>query len=233
MKITVIEYNLILFLREQQHIISLNADILNCCEAKWHGDIPIDILAQDIYRFAAEDTKQSLFKKLDEIAKEQRQSMSVEIAKIWWDTFWHPKSMTSIDFNDAKDALKQNIPIIDVSKKYGVVVNLATTKQVSDIWQMFKTMHDYTLPKGLMIHGMSCSNLSEHWFDFHWDLVNSNRYIFMIIYVEPNPLKFTLLDSRESAIELAKNDQIRDSLVYTIMRKPVEEDEFQIPNGEV
>ena len=230
MAITAIEYSLIRLLR-QQHI-PLNIDILALGKVHWNGDVLIDVLAQDIYSFAVEDTRQSLFRKLDEIVKEQRQSMSIEIAKIWWDTFWQPKSMASIDFCGTKDALKQdfNLPI-DVPRKYGAVVNLATTEHISDIWQVFKTMHDYTLPNGLIIHGMPCSNLSEHGFNFHWDLVSANLYEFMILYAEPNPLKFIRLDNREFAIELVKNNQIAgDSLIYACLRKPAEENEFQIPN---
>lgn len=86
MAITAIEYVLFSQMR-QQNAIPLGGDCLELGEANWYGDVAVEQLGQDIYRFAKEEERTALFRQLDEITQAKRPGMLFEIAKVFWRTF--------------------------------------------------------------------------------------------------------------------------------------------------
>jgi len=236
MAITAIEYTIFRQMREQ-NAITLNADLLELGEANWYGDVPIEQLAQDIYRFAKEDERTTLFRQLDEIVQAKRPGILFEIAKVFWKTFWQPHSMTAVDFHGTENALKLDLNRpIELPQRYSTVFNLGTAEHVFNIAQVMKTVHDYTLPGGMMIHGIPFTGWFDHGFynvqpTFFWDLALANSYAVMAyLYVEHKPLKLVQLLRREDVISLVKQKQIgQNALLYCVLRKPQEDREFRIP----
>lgn len=70
MAITKIEYALFKLLRDQ-NAIPLNAEVLELGEANWYGDVNIEILGQDIYRYALNEKTKNIFCQLDQIVATQ------------------------------------------------------------------------------------------------------------------------------------------------------------------
>ncbi len=236
MAITAIEYNLFRQLREQ-NALPLGGDILELGEANWYGDVPTETLLGDIERFAPAAEREDLARQLGEIVGAKRQQMLFEIARIWWRAFWQPASMTAIDFHGTERALKQdlNAPLA-LPRQYHVVTDLGTAEHVFNVAQVMKSIHEHTLPGGLMIHGLPFAGWVDHGFysfnpTFYWDLAAANGYAMMVCaYAELKPLKLIQLPRRESILDMVKNGQIgQNALIYAVLRKPDQDAEFRIP----
>jgi SAM-dependent methyltransferase len=236
MAITGIEYNLFRLLREQ-NVIPLGSEVLELGEANWYGDVDVRVLAQDVYRFMPEASRQETFRRLDEIVNAKRPSILFELAKIFWQTFLQPRAITAIDFHGTEQALKidLNNPI-DLGRQFQVILNLGTAEHVFNVAQVFKTVHDHTAPDGVMIHGLPFSGWVDHGFfnfnpTFYWDLAAANGYAVLgAAYAELKPLKLIQLHGRESIIDMVKQDQIgTNSLIYVVLRKSRQESGFCIP----
>lgn len=236
MAITGIEYNLFRLMREQ-NVLPLGSEVLELGEANWYGDVDLRVLAQDVYRFLPEDSRQETFRQLDEIVTAKRPGMLFEIAKIFWQTFLQPTMMTAIDFHGTDRALKidLNNPI-HLDRRFQVILNLGTAEHIFNVAQVFKTIHDHAAPNCVMIHGLPFSGWVDHGFfnfnpTFYWDLAAANRYtVCAAAYAELKPLKLVQLRGRESIIDMVKQDQIgKNSLIYVVLRKSLHESDFCTP----
>lgn len=236
MAITGIEYSLFRGLREQGKL-PLYGDILELGEANWYGDVDAQTLRNDINRFIPENERGVLLDTLDEILKAQRTDFRFEIAKIFWKTFLQPKSMSAIDFHGTEQAMRLDLnDQIDLQRKFNLVMNLGTVEHVFNVAQAFKTIHDHTLPGGMMVHGLPFTGWIDHGFyafnpTFFWDLAAANNYTILVAcYTELNPLKLIQLQSREQVLEMAKNGQVGgNSLLYVVMVRPAELLPFRVP----
>lgn len=236
MAITEIEYTLFRQLREQG-ALPLGGDILELGEANWYGDVAVDRLAQDIYRFARENDRKDLFLRLDRIVRDNLPSAPSDLAKIYWRVFWQPASLTAIDFHGTETALKLDLnKPLSLPAPFHAVLNLGTAEHVFNIAQLFKTVHDFTRADGLMVHGLPFSGWVDHGFysfnpTFYWDLAAANDYtVLSCLYAELEPAKLVQLHHRESVIELVKTGQLgENSLIYTVFRKAPQDTEFRIP----
>jgi len=236
MAITGIEYNLFRSMREQ-NALPPGGDILELGEANWYGDVDLSVLGQDIYRFVPKEDRQSLFRHLDEVSRAQGPGILWEIAKVFWQVFLQPRSMTAIDFHGTDKALKLDLnDPIDLQCRFDVVMNLGTVEHVFNVAQAFKTIHDHTRPGGLMIHGLPFSGWVDHGFysfnpTFYWDLAGVNGYdVLVMLYAELDPVKLVQLETRERILELARDNGIgKNSLVYAVLRRPAEDRLFRLP----
>ncbi|MFZ2541857.1 MAG: hypothetical protein WAW75_08805 [Gallionella sp.] len=236
MAITGIEYNLFRSMREQ-NTLPIGSDILELGEANWYGDVDLKILVQDINRFAPEEIRQSLIRQLEEITTANRPGVLWEIAKIYWQTFFQPRFMTAIDFHGTEQALKLDLnDPIDLQRQFHVVMNMGTVEHVFNVAQAFKTIHDHTLPSGMMVHGLPFTGWVDHGFysfnpTFYWDLATINGYEMLImLYAEINPVKLVKLQNREQILAMAKNGQVgKNALIYVVLRRPAEALPFRVP----
>ena len=175
MAITQIEYQLFRSLREQG-ALPLGGSMLELGEANWYGDVPLEQLGEDIYRFAPEAQRKPLFEALDAQNREKGKWWLFAVADIFWKTFLQPKERVAIDFHGTESALRLDLnQTIDLSRTFDIVTNLGTAEHIFNVHQTFKTIHDHTAPKGLMIHGLPFSGWVDHGFynfnpTFYWDL---------------------------------------------------------------
>jgi len=236
MGITEVGYTLFKQMREQ-NAVPLGADVLELGESNWHGDVDIRVLVQDVYRFIPEDSRQETLRRLDEIIAAKRPGILFEIAKIFWQTFLQPRTMTAIDFHGTEQALKLDLNTpLDLGRQFQIVLNLGTAEHVFNVAQVFKTIHDHAVPGGVMVHALPFSGWVDHGFfsfnpTFYWDLAAANGYTVMAaVYTEMNPSKLIQLQGRESIIEMDKKDQIgKNSLICVVLRKADKESIFRIP----
>lgn len=236
MAITGIEYTLFRSLREQ-NVLPLGGDILELGEANWYGDVNIGRFGQDIYRYAPEAARKQMFLRLDEIARTQAPDALWELARLFWQTFLQPRSMTAIDFDGTERALRLDLnDPIDLQRSFDAVLNLGTVEHVFNVAQAFKTIHNHTAPGGLMMHGLPFAGWVDHGFynfnpTFYWDLAAANRYtIVAAVYTELNPLRLVPLTSRERILEMARDGQIgKNALIYVALRRPAEAEPFCVP----
>lgn len=221
----------------EQGVLPLNGNVLECGEANWYGDVTLKELANDIRRFATDKDCPLLLRQLDEIDQSKSPGMMWEIAKVFWQAFLKPASMTAIDFHGTEQALKLDLnDPVDLQQKFDLVMNLGTIEHVFNVAQALKTIHDHTLPDGLMVHGMPFTGWVDHGFysfnpTFYWDLAATNGYSMVgMMYTEMRPLKIIQLDHREHILKIAKNGQIgKNALIYAVFRKPKEVLPFRVP----
>ena len=236
MAINIIEYNLLRRMR-QEKLLPLGGDILELGEANWYGDVDLKILSQDIAKYAAPDRQPALLASLQETVAANGKWVLWDIAKIYWETFLQPKSVTAIDFHGTEKALQLDLNgPVDLGRKFDIVMNIGTLEHVFNVAQGFKTVHDHTRPGGFMLHGMPFTGWIEHGFyNFNptiiWDLAASNGYrVEMFIYSEIKPPKMVHLTEREQVRKMAKNRQIgENAMLYAVLRRPEEEKPFQLP----
>jgi hypothetical protein len=217
--------------------LPLGGHVLELGQANWYGDVDVEALRQDITRLAVEGERAHLLRELDEIMQAQRPEMMFEIADVYWRTIWQPASMTAIDFHGTASALRQDLNNpLDLPRQYAVVMNLGTAEHVFNVYQVFKSMHDHTLPGGMMVLALPFSGWVDHGFynfnpTFYWDLAAVNGYtVKLCVYSEMQPLKLIQLERRETILELAKNGQIgANSIIYTALCKPQQPAEFRVP----
>ena len=236
MAINIVEYNLIRFLRENK-IFQLGGDLLEVGEANWYGDVDPNMLRSDILKFALPEKQQALAAELDATLKSNRPSAPWEVARIYWETFLQPASRTAIDFHGTETALKLDLNSpIDLKKQYHVVNNCGTLEHVFNVGQAFKTVHDHTLPGGLMIHQTPFVGWIDHGFynfnpTFFWDLAATNFYhVCIFLYAELEPPKTVRLTSREQILQMAKNNELGKTAVFLIvLRRPDQAIPFRFP----
>ena len=200
MAISFVEYSVMRFLREN-NLFPLGGDLLEIGEANWYGDVDPGILRADISKFAIPERRQSLLTELDDALKSERPGASWDIAKIYWDTFFHPSSITAVDLHGTEKALKLDLNApIDLKRQFHVVNNCGTLEHVFNVGLAFKTIHDHTLPGGFMIHQTPFIGWIDHGFynfnpTLFWDLAAINNYhICVFLYAELNPPKTIQLE---------------------------------------
>src|SRR5437868_881623 len=108
MAISFIEYHVMRSMQEKG-LLPRGGDLLELGEAQWYGDVGLDDLRADILQFAAPPMQQTLLAQLGEAAKSKHRDVSWDIAKIFWQTFLQPSSMTAIDFHGTETALKLDL----------------------------------------------------------------------------------------------------------------------------
>jgi hypothetical protein len=236
MAINYVEYNLMRLFREQK-LFTLGGDLLELGEANWYGDIDPKILREDILKFAAPENQKSLLTELDDALKSGHSEASWTIARIYWNTFLNPTSITAIDFHGTSKALKLDLNCpIDLKRQFHVVNNCGTLEHIFNVGQAFKTIHDHTFPGGFMIHQVPFTGWIDHGFynfnpTFFWDLAFANQYhICIFVYLELNPPKVIQLLNREQILEMAKTDAIgKNANLLAVFRRPERPEPFKIP----
>ena len=236
MAISVIEYQLVRSLQEQ-NLFPRGRDLLEIGEANWYGDIHLDLLRADIARFAAPERRAELLQALDQAAGRGDTQASWDIAKIFWQTFLAPASITAIDFDGTATARKLDLnQPIDLGQRFDIVHNAGTLEHVFDIAQAFRNMHNLTKPGGVMIHHAPFVGWVDHGFyamqpTLFWDLAEANGYhVAAMIYAEVDPPRLESLPSREAILEMAKAGRIgRNANLAAVLQRPHTEAPFRIP----
>lgn len=237
MAITAIEYSLFSQLK-QSGVLPLSPALLELGEANWYGDVPIEQLGNDIYRYVSnDDEKKQLYLALNRLVADRPPTMLWDVAKIFYRTFLNYCDTVAIDFDGTAAALKLDLnQPLDLGRQFDIVFNGGTAEHVFNQFQVFKTIHAATLPGGIMIHGLPFTGWMDHGFynfnpTFFWDLAAANDYqILALVYAELSPLKLVQLHQREQTAEMLTSGQIgANSLIYAIFKKTSVEQPFISP----
>jgi hypothetical protein len=221
--------------------IPANPDVLELGEANWYGDVSIGELVEDIKAFTAPARGLELLKDLKQVMSSciggANNQVSFDISKIFYKTFLNYRSITAIDLGGTDNALQYDLNIpVPLETQYHIVINTGTAEHIFNLFQFFKTVHERTLPGGLMIHAMPFTGWLDHGFfnfnpTFTVDLAAANCYqLLMWIYGEVKPLRIVQLKSIEQVHTMAQHNELgSNSLQYLVMQKPREETPFTAP----
>lgn len=212
--------------------------LLEIGEANWYGDVSKQSLVDDIHQFVTDPARrQTLLARLNEVEKLDHNAMSFEIPKIFYEIFYAPCEHQAIDFHGTEIAQKLDLNVpIRLSRKFDIIINHGTAEHVFNIGQVYRTIHEWTVPGGLMIHEGPFFGWVDHGFytmqpTLFFDLADFNQYVIHGLFITEIASQMMLnVHSREEIYELAKNKKIPDnSQLFVVMRKSAHEQPFRVP----
>ena len=220
-------------MRQQRH---RGGDLLEIGQANWYGDVSLNQLAADIERFAAAQQRAALLQEL-ETARADPAAATWDLARLFWQAFLSPASITAIDLGGTATAHKLDLnQPIDIGQRFDIVHNAGTLEHVFDIAQAFRNIHNLTRPGGFMIHHAPFVGWVDHGFyslhpTLFWDLAEANGYhIPFMLYAEIDPPLLERLNSREAVLAMAKAGRIgRNANLAAVLQRPNAEAPFRVP----
>jgi hypothetical protein len=218
-------------------LLPRGAAVLEVGEANWY-DLDSLALVDDVKKFVRDPLRaEALINRLHELVGTKPAGYLFGIAKVFYEVFFAPTEMQSIDFNGTSRSLglDLNAPIM-LNRKFDVSINHGTAEHIFNIAQVFMTMHEYTIPGGMMIHESPFTGWIEHGFynlqpTLFFDLCEFNRYAMYGMFVQDLTTRTVLqIQTREDVYQLTKDKKLPDnSMLLTILRKHAEDRPFQIP----
>ena len=233
MAIAISHYSLIKKLREQNILPYFNT-ILEIGEQNWYGDVHPKSLFNDIKLFAKESQKDDLTVQLKSILKDHPRTILFDIAKIFYKIFFHVESLESIDLHGTSSSMKLDLNLIhDLGKQYDCIINLGTAEHIFNVYQVFKSIHEWIKKDGIVIHCLPMYGEVDHGFyNFHptffWDLVFANKYR-KILIAKSNMKEIIIFNDRQSCSKnIISMDKTKTYGMWSIYQKKSNED-FKIP----
>jgi hypothetical protein len=224
-------------------IVPKNPHILELGESNWYGDVPLQQLEQDIRsRANSQELKTELLVKLSECRSKlagdpPRNEPLWELSKIFYKAVLDFASYTAVDLNGSGNALKYdlNAPIV-MDRQYEMVIDFGTAEHVFNVLQVFKTVHEVTLPRGFMLHGLPFHGWIDHGFynfqpTFFLDLAAANGYdVRMLLYRNMQSNEMTQIKSQDQISQLFDSSKVAGSgSLFVIYQKAAKETEFCVP----
>lgn len=204
MAITAVDFAVWLALREQR-LLPERPDVLEIGEANWHGDVSDEELANVTGWPTPDDI--TTFQKARDFYIEVLDHNTIDAIDL------HGPSARKYDLNEP----------VPVSERYGVVINNGTAEHVWNQYQLFKTIHDLTLPGGLMYHFLPMTGWLDHGFftyspTFVADLCLANRYT-IICWVVASITPFSIRQVK-SVDEVHAGPIPENACMVAVLQKP-------------
>ena len=212
--------------------------LLEIGEANWYGDIKPLSMIDDITRFVTDPVRRdALITRLKEIVKAEPATFRFDVVKVFYELYFSPSEIQAIDFDGTPLAqpLDLNYPI-DLGRQFDTVINHGTAEHVFNIAQVFRTIHEHTVPGGLMLHESPFTGWIDHGFygmqpTLFFDLAEFNGYalqgLLITNLVDQSAIQ---VRGREHLYELIRERKIpENTLLFAIMRKSPEESAFKVP----
>jgi hypothetical protein len=237
MAITAVHYFLIRSMFENG-LLPQGGAILEIGEANLYGDVAAETLAEDIRKYVADPVRRDkLLARHAELAASPQAWTRFDQAKLFYEVFFAPAQVQAIDFHGSPLAQKLDLNHpVKLDRKFDVSINHGTAEHVFDVAQVFRTMHDYTVPGGTMIHGSPFTGWIEHGFytfqpTLFVDLAQFNQYQIRGIFVmDIAGRTVTPLNRREDVYQNARAGKIpRNSNLFVVLRKGMVDRPFQFP----
>ena len=219
-------------------LIPPRPSVLELGEAEWYGDVSTETLSEEIDNHVSDQRlREELHQKMVDTLCADSRSKGWDLAKIFFKVFLDYEKLIAIDLHGTPDAKQINLNYpVDLGEQFDIVMNNGTGEHVFNVFQFFRSTHEFTRPGGLMLHVMPFRGWLEHGFysfnpTFFWDLAAANDYGMRILaYTELMPPKVIQLKRREKIIELAGNGTLgANANLYAVMQKNAVESEFKIP----
>jgi hypothetical protein len=217
-----------------------NPTILEFGEQHWHGDVSLNDVKQDIDVFLPEKA-QHVRQELSQLMQRQDDRKNFDMAKIVYRLFFDYQTLTAIDLHGTEHSLPLDLNHeISLDQKFDISINFGTGEHVFNVYQFFKTLHDYTKPGGIMLHVMPFLGWMDHGFfnlqpTLYWDLAERNHYeVLAFLFIDGK--KFVYLEDRQTVTQYLmalrlepQKCSVISSNIYVAMQKPEESSDFQIP----
>ena len=238
MAITAIHYSILRSMFEQG-VLPQHGAMLELGEANWYGDVSALAMVEDIKRFVSDPVRRdALVQRITEVVEKRDPETGLfDAAKVYYELFFAPSEMQVVDYHGTRLAQKLDLNgPVPLNRRFEVVINNGTAEHIFNIGQVFRTVHDVTVPGGLMIHEGPFRGWVDHGFynpqpTLFFDVAEFNRYEILGMFVgTPGSQTVFRIASREQVYAAAKNSQIpENALLFTYLKKAAEDGPFRIP----
>lgn len=222
----------------EQGILPQGGALLELGEANWYMQITQEMLVDDIRRLLTDSTRRDqLIERLAGVMERRERTYLFDISKVFYEMFFSPSHLQAVDFEGTPQAHRfdLNHPLA-LDRRFDVVFNHGTAEHIFNIAQVFKTIHDYTLPNGLMIHESPFTGWIDHGFyslqpTLFFDLARVNNYTVVGMFVEDlTAMKLTQIRDQDAVAELVRSGTLPAStMLLTILRRGPDEPPFCFP----
>ena len=219
-------------------VLSADLSLLQIGEPIWSGPWDPNELLSDANRFVSDpDRRAAIAKRINELAARRDADVRIEAARTFLDLFFSPRYVQTIDVDGGPDVLRHDLnqPLV-LDRRFDVVVHHGAAAHVFDPAQVFRTIHDWTLPRGLMIHQVPFTGgIDRGFYNFQptlfSDLALANGYdVLGMFIVDPVGCKFSQVKTREAVYEFARAKKIAaNALLFAALRTDVVERPFRVP----
>lgn len=228
---------------KEAHVLPARPHIIEFGESNWYGDVPYHRLEQDIDRYVTDQNlREELRCKVEHCIK-QLEEQDPEYAALWdlsrifYKTFLNYESYTAIDLGGSPSALKLDLnQPIKLERQFDIAINFGTAEHVFNVYQVFKTIHEVTMPGGIMINSMPFQGWIDHGFfnfqpTFYYDLAAANDYqLPLLIYSQAKSSHVVQINSREHVSELCRQEVFQgNGTLFAAFRKPLQDAPFRVP----
>lgn len=181
MSIASVHYNYFKYLKLNNALPEARS-ILEIGEQNWYGDLDPHVLLNDISEFSEIGGKADLLQEVSKVIQVPSETQAFDIAKQFYKVYFNSDRITSIDLHgtDKSIALDLNDPH-DLGEQFDSIFNLGTAEHVFNVYQAFKSMHDWLKVGGRIYHCLPMYGEIDHGFynfhpTFYWDLAYANNY---------------------------------------------------------
>jgi hypothetical protein len=219
-------------------VLPRNGALLELGEANWYDADSWPTLAEDIKRYVEDRLRRdALLARLAQIVEKRERQFRFEIAKVYYELFFAPTVLQAIDFHGTNVAKKLDLnePVV-LDRRFDVVINNGTAEHIFNVAQVFKTVHEYTLPGGMMIHESPFTGWVDHGFyslqpTLFFDLAEFNGYrIACMVIQDLSNQTITQVVSRDDLYELTRTKKLpENSMLLTAFKKDDEDRPFATP----
>ena len=198
-------------LRTIKPMLPRGGTLLEIGEANWYGEVDADFPCRD---------RSDLF----------------AIAKDFYLDLFAPSEIVSVDATGTKDALPLDLNgPLQLSEQFDIAINHGTAEHVFNISQVFRTMHDWTVKGGLMIHESPMHGWVDHGFyclqpTLFYDVAAANCYEIAMVAVEDiYGGDIIRIEHRDQIAELARDGVLpANAMLFVVFRK-IADGPFKIP----
>ncbi|MGD9722054.1 MAG: hypothetical protein AB7O59_09920 [Pirellulales bacterium] len=235
MAISAVQYAIV---REmfRQGWLAQGGAILEIGEANWYGDADPHDLVAEIEQHVAEPRRAALTARLHAAFALDPRVTNFEVAKVFYEMFFAPTEMQAIDWNGSPQAHRLDLnDHLQLARRFDVVINHGTAEHIFNIAQVFRTMHEHTVPGGMMIHESPFTGWIDHGFytlhpRLFFDLAEANGYRLRSMFVEDFAGRQAYpLASRESIAEMRLSRQLPENALLFVVFQKDSDAPFQVP----
>jgi hypothetical protein len=236
MAITAVHYFLVRDLFEKG-LLPQHGALLEIGEANVYSDVA-PAIADDIRRYVTDPARRDrMLERHAELLKTPHRQILFDFAKLFYEMFFSPAEIQAVDFGGTAIARKLDLnEPIQLDRKFDVSINHGTAEHIFNIAQVFRTMHEYTVAGGLMIHEDPFTGWIDHGFfnlqpTLFLDLAEFNQYDIQAMYIEDfNARSVIPITSRQDVYDLARDGKIAaNTSLFVAYRKSLYDRPFQIP----
>ena len=233
MALAAVHYKYFNVLKDQNRLPKAPS-ILEIGEQNWYGDLDPHVLLHDIRKYSPEASRIRLQEFVKSAIGNPSKKRLFDFVKVFYEIYFESKKIRSIDMHGTKFAerLDLNLPH-DLGEQFDAIINLGTAEHIFNVYQVFKSMHDWLKVGGRMYHNLPMYGEIDHGFyNFHptlfWDLAFANQYKIIAI-AKASAKSLTFAQSRVSlSKDISMQDKSKTYGLFVTLEKSIDKP-FEIP----